>query len=107
MKKIYLLLTSLLMMGSATSYGQDYYDIAAPGVAEIVDLYWHISGDTTDTGDRVSDNRVYRLERGGRYLMKYSEPFDFSFAIIAGDATDTGDGSGRPPVIERGRYESG
>ena len=107
MKKIYLLLT-LFMMGSSVSFAQDtadYLDIPLSTDGSKVNLYWWIAQDTTATGERMSDNRVYRLERGGEYYMQSNEPFDFSFAIIAGDDMNTGDGTGRPPVVFRGRFE--
>ncbi|MCK5789161.1 MAG: T9SS type A sorting domain-containing protein, partial [Chlamydiia bacterium] len=66
-----------------------------------------IRGDTLDDGSRVSENRVYRLERGSFYIMASNPAIDYSFAMVAGDATDTGDGSERPPVIARGKYSSG
>ena len=99
------------MMGSAASYGQDYLDIPLATDGTKTNLYWWIAQDTVkaegpNQGDRLSDNRVYRLERGGDYYMQSNEPFNFSFAIVANDDTSTGDGTGRPPVIFRGRFEA-
>ena len=44
---------------------QDYLDV--PQGFETLNLA--VEGDTTATGDPVSENRVYRLERGGFYLL--------------------------------------
>jgi len=54
-----------------------------------------ILGDTTATGERVNINRVYKLQRGGIYLLQgqlYCE--DFPLTLIADD-----DDATQPPVI--------
>ena len=95
------------MMGSAASYGQDFLDVPEwDGTAETTldNVIW---GDTLADGSRISANRVYRLARGTFYVLNGNPPIDYSFAMVASDDESTGDGSGRPPVIARGKYSTG
>jgi hypothetical protein len=59
------LVTVILFLPRQGAAQWDYLDVA-PGY-ETLNLA--VEGDTTATGDPVSLNRVYRLERGGMYLM--------------------------------------
>ncbi|MEE9439950.1 MAG: T9SS type A sorting domain-containing protein [Saprospiraceae bacterium] len=61
-----------------------------------------IFGDTTETGERANLNRVYRLQRGGIYLMDQTIFADFPIHLVAG-----GDDSQRPPMLVRGKYPTG
>lgn len=54
-----------------------------------------IAGDTTSTGDRVDENTVYVLERGGHYLLSGSvENRNWPLRIVAEE------GEGRRPFIQ-------
>ncbi|MCK5789021.1 MAG: hypothetical protein KAH32_08475, partial [Chlamydiia bacterium] len=64
-------------------------------------------GDTLADGSRVTANRVYRLARGGFYILNGNPPINYSFSMIAADDLTTGDGTGRPPVVARGKYSTG
>lgn len=64
-KRIIILLTFLLFPLLAFSQNWDYLDVA-PGF-ETLNLA--VDGDTTASGEPVSLNRAYRLERGGVYLL--------------------------------------
>ncbi|MEN8228885.1 MAG: T9SS type A sorting domain-containing protein [Bacteroidota bacterium] len=94
MKKTFTLLTALLM-SSVLAFGQDILDVPPwddtdPAILPLIDV---IAGDTTDTGDRVSEDRVYRLERDGIYMITSTLFADYSFSLIATD------GDGRPPLL--------
>ena len=95
------------MMGSAVIQAQDYLDVPTWDGEEGTTLDKVIWGDTLADGSRASANRVYRLERGGFYIIAGNPPISYSFAMIAGDDTNTGDGSGRLPVVARGKYSTG
>lgn len=95
------------MMGSAATYGQDFLDVPNWDGSDETTLDRVIWGDTLADGSRASADRVYRLERGAFYIMSSNPPISYSFAMIAGDDTSTGDGTGRPPVVARGKYTSG
>ncbi|MCB0730917.1 MAG: T9SS type A sorting domain-containing protein [Ignavibacteriae bacterium] len=61
----FLLLSVFIFQNNLYAQEYDYLDVA-PGY-ETLNLA--ISGDTTATGDPVSENRVYRLKRGDVYLL--------------------------------------
>ena len=95
-----LVLTFILVV-SSLMFGQDILDIPpldGDGKPALVDA---IVGDTTATGERVSANRVYRLEREGIYIFSSTLRVDFPIHFIAND------GDGRPPMLVRGKSEAG
>ncbi len=65
-------------------------------------IAYTIIGDTTATGERVNPNRIYRLERGGIYVLTATIIADYPLSIIAG-----GDDSQRPPIIVSGKFADG
>ncbi len=83
--------------------GQDTLDVAPlndEGEYNLVPTIW---GDTTETGERANMNRVYRLQRGGIYIMDQTIYADFPIRLVA----DSDDQSKRPPMLVRGKYTSG
>jgi len=56
------------------------------------DIYPYIMGDTTETGERVDNNTVYKLANGGFYVTSdrlVNKP-EWDLVIMAMDVTDTG-----------------
>ncbi len=62
-----------------------------------------ILGDTTETGERVNPNRVYKLELGAIYFLSGQLNADFPLTIIA----DKPDAEHKPAVITSGVSSSG
>ncbi len=92
MKRFNTILTVLLMSG-VFAFGQDILDVPPWDGTNGTPLVDVIAGDTTETGDRVSDNRVYRLERDGVYMITSTLFTDYSFSMVGAD------GDGRPPIL--------
>ena len=92
MRKCFTILT-VLLMSSVFAFGQDILDVPPWDGTTGTPLVYVLSGDTTDTGDRVSENRVYRLERDGVYMITSTLFTDYSFSMVATE------GDGRPPIL--------
>ncbi|MEN8157390.1 MAG: T9SS type A sorting domain-containing protein [Bacteroidota bacterium] len=94
MKRIFTISFALFVSG-ALLFGQDILDVPPwddtdPNILPLIDV---IAGDTTDQGERNSENRVYRLERDGVYMITSTLFADYSFSI------EGADGAGRPPIL--------
>lgn len=92
MKRFTIILT-VFLMSSVLAFGQDILDVPPWDGTNGTPLIDVIAGDTTETGDRVSENRVYRLERDGVYMITSTLFADYSFNMMATD------GDGRPPIL--------
>ncbi|MEN8191669.1 MAG: T9SS type A sorting domain-containing protein [Bacteroidota bacterium] len=99
MKHIYKFLIGalLLFISSQQVIGQDIVDLPASN-PYIVDA---IAGDTTGTGERNNPDRIYRLERGGSYLIDKAFVVNYPLHLIATD------GDGRLPMIASGKDAEG
>ena len=102
MKTVYKLsvLIVLNMLCLSTLFSQDIMDVP-PGTNNAA-LYYVIAGDTLPNGDRANLDRIYRLERGGNYLMEATINANYPIRLIAG-----GDESLRPPMIIAGQFSDG
>lgn len=93
---------AIFFISQNIAFSQDIMDLPpvnADGESVWVDI---IAGDTTDTGERNNPNRIYRLERGGIYVLTSTLIANYPISIIAG-----GDDSERPPMIVRGKFADG
>ncbi len=82
---------------------QDTLDVAPlndEGEFNLVPTIW---GDTIDGGARKNLNRVYRLQRGGIYVMDQTIYANYPIRFVA----DNKDKSKRPPILIRGSYSTG
>ncbi len=94
-----LLSTTFCCLLVMPAVAQDYLDVE-PGY-ETLNLA--IEGDTTAAGEPVSQNRVYRLQRGGYYLLNGSiqNSKDMPLVIVAAE------GDGALPIIIPATDETG
>jgi len=92
MRKCFTILT-VLLMSSVFAFGQDILEVPPWDGTNGTPLIDVITGDTTATGERVSDNRVYLLERDGVYMITSTLYADYSFSLVGAD------GDGRPPIL--------
>ncbi len=96
---IIMLIASLML--SSLSFAQDVVDVPSDingdpfGV-----LNKFIIGDTTNTGERLHPNGIYRLERGKTYDCDLTLLINFNFSLVADD--DDPSNPVRPPMIVRG-----
>lgn len=104
MKKIVQILMYLivLMMIHMSVTAQDIMDIPPLDAEGVPALAYTIIGDTTATGERNNPDRIYRLERGGIYVLTATIIADYPLRIIA-----DGDDSQRPPMIVSGKFADG
>ena len=84
------------------SSAQDILDIPPLDDEGEPAIAYTIIGDTTDTGERINPNRIYRLERGGIYVLTATIIADYPLSLIAG-----GDESLRPPIVVSGKFADG
>ncbi len=95
---------SLLVLFFAQNvlHGQDYMDVPPVNDENEPILADVIAGDTTETGERINPNRIYRLQRGGIYVLTSTIIANYPISFVAG-----GDESLRPPMIVRGKFADG
>jgi len=94
MKKQTTMLLIILAIFSGSLFSQEHildvpplFDGNKPALAH------YIVNDTTETGERVDPERVYRLERDAIYVLDYGMTIDFSLRLIAAE------GKGHLPLI--------
>ncbi|MEZ4911655.1 MAG: T9SS type A sorting domain-containing protein [Saprospiraceae bacterium] len=85
-----------------TASGQDTLTIEPFTSEGELNLVKAILGDTTESGERLNLNRVYRLKRGAIYLMDQTIFADFPIRMVSEI-----DPSKRPAMLVRGRYPTG
>lgn len=102
-KKLHLLslVVALFLIGNTLS-AQDIIDIPPLDDEGEPAIAYTIIGDTTATGERINPNRIYRLQRGGIYVLTATIIADYPLSIIA-----DGDDSQRPPIIVSGKFADG
>ena len=100
---IYLLLVAIFIAPGLLS-AQDYFDIPPLDDEGNPPLVYMIAGDTTDTGERVNPNRIYRLQRGAIYVLNATLIANYPVHIVAAEAADEND---RPPIIVSGKFADG
>ena len=90
-KYIFLLVFSFALLSLQSSFAQDTLDVPQ-GFATLNDA---VSGDTTATGEPQNLNRVWRLERGGWYIVNASLKTNAGspLRIVAAE------GDGHQPII--------
>ena len=93
---------AMFFISQNIAFSQDIMDL--PPVNDDGESVWVdiIAGDTTATGERNNPNRIYRLERGGIYVLTSTLIANYPISIIA-----NGDDSERPPIIVRGKFADG
>ena len=90
---------TILFFGLTTMFAQDILDVAPVDADNKPLLSSVIIGDTTATGERMSMNRVYRLQRNAIYVMDATVNANYPIHIIAADGSPTD----RPPIIVGGK----
>lgn len=98
----YVLLALFIAPGLLSA--QDYFDIPPLDDEGNPPLVYMIAGDTTDTGERVNPDRVYRLQRGAIYVLNATLIANYPLHIVAAEAVDEND---RPPIIVSGKFADG